>query len=52
LRDAGSKAAFIQADYRLVVDTALTGLRLGAKHMLVVSAMGSQSAFDVLLQPR
>jgi uncharacterized protein YbjT (DUF2867 family) len=41
LRDAGSKAAFIQADYQLVVDTALTGLRLGAKHMLVVSAMGA-----------
>lgn len=40
LRDAGSKAAFIQADYQLVVDTAITGLRLGAKHMLVVSAMG------------
>lgn len=41
LREAGSKAAFIQADYTLVVDTALTGLRLGAKHMLVVSAMGA-----------
>lgn len=41
LRDAGSKAAFIHADYTLVVDTALTGLRLGAKHMLVVSAMGA-----------
>ncbi|HHG8771857.1 TPA: NAD(P)H-binding protein [Raoultella planticola] len=43
LREAGSKAAFIQADYTLVVDTALTGLRLGAKHMLVVSAMGANS---------
>ncbi|HAT1609858.1 TPA: NAD(P)H-binding protein [Raoultella planticola] len=41
LRDAGSKAAFMQTDYQLVVDTALTGLRLGAKHMLVVSAMGA-----------
>lgn len=41
LRDAGSKEAFIHADYTLVVDTALTGLRLGAKHMLVVSAMGA-----------
>lgn len=41
LRDAGSKAAFIHADYTLAVDTALTGLRLGAKHMLVVSAMGA-----------
>lgn len=42
-RDAGSKAAFVQADYTLVVDTALTGLRLGAKHMLVVSAMGADA---------
>lgn len=42
-RDAGSKAAFVQADYTLVVDTALTGLRLGAKHMLVVSAMGANA---------
>lgn len=41
LREAGSKEAFIQSDYTLVVDTALTGLRLGAKHMLVVSAMGA-----------
>lgn len=41
LREAGSKEAFIHADYTLVVDTALTGLRLGAKHMLVVSAMGA-----------
>ncbi|MDJ1652014.1 NAD(P)H-binding protein [Raoultella sp. Ech2A] len=40
-REAGSKAAFIHADYTLVVDTALTGLRLGAKHMLVISAMGA-----------
>ncbi|MEX0492380.1 NAD(P)H-binding protein [Raoultella terrigena] len=42
-REAGSKAAFIHADYTLVVDTALTGLRLGAKHMLVISAMGADS---------
>ncbi|MGE0968913.1 NAD(P)H-binding protein [Klebsiella sp. WOUb02] len=41
LREAGSKEAFIHADYTLVVDTALTGLRLGAKHMLVISAMGA-----------
>jgi uncharacterized protein YbjT (DUF2867 family) len=40
-REAGSKAAFIHADYTLVVDTALTGLRLGAKHMLVISTMGA-----------
>ncbi|KAF1369833.1 NAD(P)H-binding protein [Yokenella regensburgei] len=42
-RDAGSKKAFIHADYTLVVDTALTGLRLGAKHMLVVSSMGANA---------
>jgi uncharacterized protein YbjT (DUF2867 family) len=28
-REAGSKEAFIHADYTLVVDTALTGRRLG-----------------------
>jgi len=43
LRDAGSKEAFIHADYTLVVDTALAGLRLGARHMLVVSAMGANA---------
>lgn len=42
-REAGSKAAFIHADYTLVVDTALTGRRLGAQHMLVVSAMGANA---------
>lgn len=42
-REAGSKEAFIHADYTLVVDTALTGLRLGARHMLVVSALGSNA---------
>ncbi|PYZ77275.1 hypothetical protein DNK65_02845 [Citrobacter koseri] len=42
-REAGSKAAFIHADYTLVVDTALTGRRLGARHMLVVSAMGANA---------
>ncbi|WP_318368783.1 NAD(P)H-binding protein [Enterobacter sp.] len=42
-REAGSKEAFIHADYTLVVDTALTGLRLGAKHMLVVSSMGANA---------
>ena len=40
-REAGSKEAFILADYTLVVDTALAGLRLGGKHMLVVSAVGA-----------
>lgn len=43
MREAGSKEAFLLADYTLVVDTALTGLRLGAKHMLVVSAIGANS---------
>ncbi|URN98779.1 NAD(P)H-binding protein [Leclercia adecarboxylata] len=42
-REAGSKEAFIHADYTLVVDTALTGKRLGAKHLLVVSAMGANA---------
>lgn len=42
-REAGSKEAFIYADYTLVVDTALTGRRLGAQHMLVVSAMGANA---------
>lgn len=42
-REAGSKEAFIHADYTLVVDTALTGQRLGAKQMLVVSAMGANA---------
>lgn len=42
-REAGSKAAFVHADYALVVDTALTGQRLGASHMLVVSAMGANA---------
>lgn len=42
-REAGSKEAFIHADYTLVVDSALTGRRLGAQHMLVVSAMGANA---------
>lgn len=42
-REAGSKEAFIHADYTLVVDTAITGQRLGAKHMLVVSAIGANA---------
>jgi len=42
-REAGSKEAFVHADYTLVVDTALTGQRLGARHMLVVSAMGANA---------
>lgn len=42
-REAGSKEAFIHADYTLVIDTALTGRRLGAQHMLVVSSMGANA---------
>ena len=42
-REAGNKKAFIHADYTLVVDTALTGRRLGAQHMLVVSSMGANA---------
>ncbi len=33
-REAGSKEAFVHADYTLVVDTALTAKKLGAKHFL------------------
>lgn len=40
-KQAGSREAFLHVDYTLVVDSALTGLRLGAKHMLVVSAHGA-----------
>lgn len=42
-REAGSKEAFILSDYTLVVDTAIAGQRLGAKHMLVVSALGANA---------
>ncbi|WP_312311070.1 NAD-dependent epimerase/dehydratase family protein [Atlantibacter sp.] len=42
-REAGTKEAFVHADFTLVVDTGLTGLRLGATHMLVVSAMGANA---------
>lgn len=42
-REAGSKEAFVHADFTLVIDTGLTGLRLGATHMLVVSAMGANA---------
>lgn len=42
-REAGSKEAFIHADYALVVDTALAGRRLGATHLLVVSAVGANA---------
>ncbi|MBM3070099.1 NAD(P)H-binding protein [Enterobacter sp. RHBSTW-00994] len=42
-REAGSKEAFVHADYTLVVETALAGKRLGAKHLLVVSSMGANA---------
>ena len=42
-RAAGSKEAFIHADYTLVVDTAITAKKLGAKHFLVVSSMGANA---------
>ncbi|WP_312386256.1 NAD(P)H-binding protein [Atlantibacter hermannii] len=42
-REAGSKEAFVHADFTLVVDTGLAGRRLGATHMLVVSAMGASA---------
>lgn len=41
--EAGSKQAFVHADYTLVVDTALIGRKLGAQHMLVVSALGANA---------
>lgn len=40
-RQAGSAEAFRYVDYQLVVETALTGQRLGAQHCLVVSALGA-----------
>ncbi|MCU5773384.1 NAD(P)H-binding protein [Erwiniaceae bacterium BAC15a-03b] len=42
-KQAGSKEAFIHVDYTLVVDSALAGQRLGARHMLVVSANGANA---------
>ncbi|WP_034917203.1 MULTISPECIES: NAD-dependent epimerase/dehydratase family protein [Erwinia] len=43
MREAGSREAFIHVDYTLVVDTAIASQRLGAKHLLVVSAHGASS---------
>ncbi|MGT8858031.1 NAD(P)H-binding protein [Enterobacter sp. 186315] len=43
-REAGSKEAFVHADYTLVVDTALTAKKLGATHFVVVSAMGANAS--------
>ncbi len=42
-KEAGSKEAFIHVDYTLPVDTGITGKRLGARHMLVVSAIGANT---------
>lgn len=42
-REAGSKEAFVHADYTLVIDTALTAKKLGASHFLVVSALGASA---------
>ncbi|STL83042.1 nucleoside-diphosphate-sugar epimerase [Escherichia coli] len=39
----GAKRRLFMPITRLVVDTALTGRRLGAQHMLVVSAMGANA---------
>lgn len=41
--EAGSKSAFTYVDYDLVVESGLTGLRLGAQQMLVVSAIGANT---------
>ncbi|CAI0931539.1 NAD(P)H-binding protein [Serratia entomophila] len=38
---AGSDANFRYVDYQLVVESALTGRRLGAQHCLVVSSVGA-----------
>ena len=40
-QQAGSQSAFRQVDYRLVLATGETGLRLGARHFLLVSAIGA-----------
>ncbi|WP_147199976.1 NAD(P)H-binding protein [Pantoea sp. CCBC3-3-1] len=42
-RQAGSKEAFVHVDYTLVLDTAIAAQRLGAKHLLVVSAHGANT---------
>ena len=42
-REAGSKEAFVHADYTLVVDTALTAKKLGATHFVVVSSLGASA---------
>lgn len=47
-RAAGSANAFRYVDYRLVVESALTGRRLGAQHCLVVSALGANPNSSLL----
>lgn len=42
-KQAGSKEAFVHVDYTLVVDTAIAGQRLGAQHLVVVSAHGANA---------
>lgn len=41
-QQAGSDGNFHYVDYTLVVESALTGRRLGAQHCLAVSAMGAR----------
>ncbi|QTF10193.1 NAD(P)H-binding protein [Brenneria izadpanahii] len=43
IKAAGSKQAFRHVDYTLVVDGAKAALALGAKHFLVVSALGAST---------
>lgn len=43
LKQAGNQAAFRQVDYDLVIATGIAGLRLGARHLLVVSAAGANA---------
>lgn len=43
-KQAGSQTAFRQVDYRLVLAAGETGLRLGARHFLLVSAMGADAS--------
>lgn len=47
-REAGSDANFHYVDYTLVVESALTGRRLGAQHCLAVSALGANRSSTFL----
>ncbi|MCV9879667.1 NAD(P)H-binding protein [Brenneria izbisi] len=44
IKTAGSKQAFRDVDYTLVVDSAKAALALGAKHLLVVSALSANTS--------